>query len=100
MEDLIREENLLGWNIKFRLTLINIEISNEIFFIFAAVNKIKMKKLYLSILLISFGLQLISQSDKDFRVYWDNALKAESKDGSTKIKTGCSNLDEAMWTQE
>jgi len=47
-----------------------------------------MKKLFLISVLIFIGFQVISQNKKNFNVYWDNALKAESADSNFKIKMG------------
>lgn len=46
------------------------------------------RNLALLLTLIFFGYQSYSQSDKNFKVYWSDGLKAESNDGKTKIKIG------------
>lgn len=59
-----------------------------------------MKKLYFIIALIFVCFQLFSQNDKGFYVYWDNALKAESRDGNTKIKMGGRMQFDVMWIHQ
>lgn len=59
-----------------------------------------MKKIVLISILILIGYQVISQNKKDFNVYWDNALKAESKDGDFKIKMGGRIQADIMWIQQ
>lgn len=59
-----------------------------------------MRKTYFIILLIFVSSQLVSQTDKDFNVYWDNGLKASSKEGNTKIKMGGRLMYDVMWIHQ
>ena len=59
-----------------------------------------MRKLYFIIALIFVSSQLFSQTDKDFKVYWDNGLKIDSRKGNTKIKMGGRIQYDIMWIQE
>lgn len=44
--------------------------------------------------------QLFSQNNKDFKVYWENGLKIDSRKGNTKIKMGGRIQYDLMWIQE
>ncbi len=48
----------------------------------------QMKYIFLLVVLILTGDQIFGQTNKDFNVYWNNGLKAYSKDGDFKIKMG------------
>jgi len=50
--------------------------------------------------LIFIGCQLSGQTDNDFKVYWDNGFKADSKDGNTKIKMGGRLQYDVMWISQ
>ncbi len=56
-----------------------------------------MKHTYVILILIFIGFQLNGQTDNDFKVYWNNGLKADSKDGNTKIKMGGRLQYDVMW---
>ena len=47
-----------------------------------------MKRILLLTMVLFFGFESYSQSDKNFNVYWSNGLKAESKNGEFKLKMG------------
>lgn len=59
-----------------------------------------MKNLLIVTLLLFYGYNAISQSDKDFNVYWKNGLKAENKTGDIKIKIGGRLQTDAMFISQ
>lgn len=59
-----------------------------------------MRNLYFIITLVFVSSQLFSQTDKDFKVYWDNGLKINSRKGNTKIKMGGRLQYDVMWIHQ
>jgi phosphate-selective porin OprO and OprP len=59
-----------------------------------------MKSAYIIILLLLIGYQSVGQDKKNFDVYWNNGLKADSHDGSFKIKMGGRLQYDVMWINQ
>lgn len=59
-----------------------------------------MKKIFLISVLIIIGHHVTCQNNQGFKVYWDNALKAEDPDGNTNIKMGGRIQYDVMWIHQ